>query len=51
MICFIFNEDESKLLNFVDITVKNNCKGQLDFKLYCKDVITNFQIKPNSYID
>ena len=46
MISFISNEDESKQLIFLDITISNNCKGQR--KVYHKEVI---QIKPNSYID
>ena len=45
MISFTSEEDKSKQLNFLDITVTNNCKGHQDFEVYCKNVITNIQIK------
>ena len=45
MISFTSEEDKSKQLNFLDITVTNNCKGHQDFEVDCKNVITNIQIK------
>ena len=33
MINFIASENKSKQMNFVDITVTNNCNWQYDFKV------------------
>ncbi|XP_065645651.1 uncharacterized protein LOC136076113 [Hydra vulgaris] len=41
-------EDENKRLNFLDIQITNNRKGNYDFNIYRKKAITNIQAKPNS---
>ena len=34
-------EDEQKQLGFLDVMIKNNCKGQYEFKDHGKDAIKN----------
>ena len=41
-------EDESKMLNFLDVSIINNQTSTYEFKIYRKPAITNEQIKPTS---
>ena len=43
-------EDQSRKLNFLDITIKNTGTGKYEFKIHRKNAITNVQIKPDSYV-
>ncbi|XP_065658795.1 uncharacterized protein LOC136083326 [Hydra vulgaris] len=44
-------KDENKRLNFLDIQITNNRKGNYDFNIHRKKAITNIQVKPNSNHD
>ncbi|XP_065662433.1 uncharacterized protein LOC136084958 [Hydra vulgaris] len=44
-------ENETKTLNFLDITITNNTLGKYEYKVYRKEAITNIQIKPHSNHD
>ena len=48
MVSFISNEDRSKLLNFLDITVTNNCKGQHNFKETVKSLLQILKLNHDS---
>ena len=43
-------ENESKQLNFLDMTITNTGNNSYDLKIFRKKSITNLQIKPNSNI-
>ena len=40
-------ENDENVLNFLDISIKNNQSGKYEFTIYRKDAITNVQGKPN----
>ena len=44
----IEHENESKTLNFLDVSIINTLKGKYDFNIHRKQAITNIQIKPTS---
>ena len=44
-------EDQSRKLNFLDVTVINTGEGKYEFKIHRKNVMTNVQIKPHSYVN
>ena len=44
----IEHENESKTLNFLDVSIINTLKGKYDFNIHWKQAITNIQIKPTS---
>ncbi|XP_065664446.1 uncharacterized protein LOC136086103 [Hydra vulgaris] len=44
-------ENETKTLNFLDITITNNTLEKYEYKVYRKEAITNIQIKPHSNHD
>ena len=43
-------EDQSRKLNFLDVTIINTVAGKYEFKIHRKNAITNVQIKPYSYV-
>ena len=47
----IEREDKDKVLNFLDIKIKNDKSGQYEFSIHRKEAITNVQIKKNSSHD
>ena len=44
-------EDKSLKLNFLDVTIRNTGAGKHEFQMHHKNAITNFQIKPNSFVN
>ena len=44
-------EDESRKLNFLDVTIINTVEGKYEFKIHRKNAMTNVQIKPHSYVN
>ena len=44
-------EDQSRKLNFLDVTIINTVAGKYEFKIHRKNAITNVQIKPHSYVN
>ena len=44
-------ENQSRKLNFFDVTIINTGAGKYEFKIHRKNAITNVQIKPHSYIN
>ena len=44
-------EDQSRKLNFLDLTIINTGTGKYEFKIHRKNAITNVQIKPHSYVN
>ena len=44
-------EDEGKVLNFLDVTIKNNKLGKYEFGVHRKNAITNVQVKKHSNHD
>ena len=44
-------EDQSRKLNFLDVTIINTGKGKYEFKIHRKNAVTNVQIKPHSYVN
>ena len=44
-------ENQSRKLNFLDVTITNTGAGKYEFKIHRKIAITNVQIKPHSYVD
>ena len=44
-------EDQSRKLNFSDLTIINTGTGKYEFKIHRKNAITNVQIKPHSYVN
>ena len=44
-------EDQSRKLNFFDVTIINTVAGKYEFKIHRKIAITNVQIKPHSYVN
>ena len=44
-------EDQSRKLNFLDVTIINTGVRKYEFKIYRKIAITNVQIKPHSYVN
>ena len=44
-------EDQSRKLNFLDLTIINTGTGKYEFKIHRKNPITNVQIKPHSYVN
>ena len=43
--------EQSRKLNYLDITIINTGAGRYKFKIHRENAITNFQIKPYSYIN
>ena len=44
-------EDQSRKLNFLDVTIIITGAGKYQFKIHRKNAITNVQIKPYSYVN
>ena len=44
-------EDQSRKLNFLDLTIINTGTGKYEFKIHRKNAITNVQTKPHSYVN
>ena len=44
-------EDQSRKLNFLDVTIINTGVRKYEFKINRKNAITNVQIKPHSYVN
>ena len=44
-------EDQSRKLNFLDVTIINTGEGKYEFKIHRKNAMTNVQIKPHSYVN
>ena len=44
-------ENQSRKLNFFDVTIINTGAGKYEFKIHRKNAITNVQIKPHSYVN
>ena len=44
-------EDQSRKLNFLDVTIINTGEGKYEFKISRKNAITNIQIKPHSFVN
>ena len=44
-------ENQSRKLNFLDVTITNTGAGKYEFKIHKKNAIANVQIKPHSYVD
>ena len=44
-------DNETKTINFLDVSVTNNMSGTYQFNVFLKNAITNVQIKPNSCHD
>ena len=44
-------EDENKVLNFLDLSIKNPGIGKYEFKVHRKNAIKNVQFKPESSHD
>ena len=44
-------EDNDKVLNFLDVKIKNNKHGKYEFSVHRKDAITNIQVKKHSCHD
>ena len=42
-------EDQSQKLNFLDVTIINTGAGE--FKIHCRNTITNVQIRPHSFLN
>ena len=47
----IEREDKEKVLNFLDVRIKNDLSGKYEFGIHRKEAITNVQIKKNSSHD
>ena len=44
-------ENNEKILEFLDVKIKNNGRGTYDFSIHRKKAITNVQVRPNSSHD
>ena len=44
-------EEQSRKLNFLDVTIINTGAGKYQFKIHRKNAITNVQKKPYSYVN
>ena len=44
-------EDQSRKLNYLDVTIIDTGTGKYEFKIHRENAITNFQIKPYSYVN
>ena len=44
-------ENENKVLNFLDVKIKNNKQGMYEFDIHRKNAITNVQVKKHSSHD
>ena len=44
-------EDETRKLNFLDVTIITTGTGKYEFKIHRKNAIINVQIKPHSYVN
>ena len=44
-------EDETRKLNFLDVTIVTTGTGKYEFKIHRKNAIINVQIKPHSYVN
>ena len=44
-------EDQSRKLNFLDLTIIKTDTGKYDFKIHRKNAITNVKIEPHSYVN
>ena len=44
-------EDEDKVLNFLDVRIKNDLNGKYEFSVHRKNAITNVQVKKHSSHD
>ena len=44
-------ENQSRKLNFSDVTITNNGRGKYEFKIHRQNAIINLQIKPHSYVN
>ena len=44
-------EDQSRKLNFLDVTIIKTGTRKYEFKIHRKNAITNVQIKPHSYVN
>ena len=47
----IEREDKDKVLNFLDVKIKNNKQGKYEFSIHRKKAITNIQVKKHSSHD
>ena len=44
-------EDQSRKLNFLDVTIIKTGTRKYEFKIHRKNAITNVQLKPHSYVN
>ena len=44
-------EDQTQKLNFLDVTIINTGSGKYNFKMNCKNAITNIHIKPHLFVN
>ena len=44
-------EDQSRKLNFLDVTIINTGAGKYEFRIHQKNAMTNVQVKPHSYVN